>query len=132
MAKADFVLVIVSGRTLTRSSPKNSTICTIPSRAPLIYDTNSVGAIDIGYLLSGTRCLHIARWPYRAAAKRGDPCPWPNTRSIAAEHKQTHGKPPTCTHRTVFPCRGDLCRLSTPPENLAGEWGSILYLRMAL
>src|SRR2546426_7408007 len=49
MAKGEFVWGILFGRRLTRSSPKASTICTIPSRAPLIYDTNSSGAIDIGY-----------------------------------------------------------------------------------
>src|SRR5215471_16026842 len=68
MAKGEFVWGILFGRTFTRSSPNASTICTIPSSAPLIYDTNSAGAIDMGYLLVASAAEHeqkiVLKVPY--------------------------------------------------------------------
>src|SRR5262245_26526489 len=99
MAKGEFVWGILFGRTFTRSSPNASTICTIPSSAPLIYDTNSAGAIDMGYLLVAS----------------------------AAEHEQTPVRIGPCFLVEVI-FAGSI----PPPENLAGQWWSIPYLRLRL
>src|SRR5712691_10907708 len=126
-----FVFTLLDSRIETlQSRAANVLEERLPRNTPLAQHQINRGKATIIAVRSPLRGR--ARHTDGSGQRRGKHKPRGGDVAGAAEHEQTQGKPPTCAHRTVFPCRGDLCRLSTPPESLAGQWWSIPYLRLRL